>query len=432
LGDILAGTVVVRDRGSQEIPEEQTAEVSFERPLLDRKRFEVLEKYVHRRDSLPASVRDPLAESVARGMGDAVANHPRRASLPLDELLGHLYEEERTRQVDTTGTSLQAVHLVRAQAGAWKRCQALVDKASSRGLSGLSAEELEEFTGLYREVAADLARAHTYGGSLRLCFHLERLVGQAHNLFYQGRTQGFSVLQWLRAGFPHTLRRRVGHVAIAGALLFAPAFLSYVSVSDDVEVGRRLVPPGMVTRAEEARQRLDRGDPYIDVPQVQMSVFSSQIMTNNIQVSFLAAAGGIVAGLGTLVVLLVNGVHLGAVFALFDAQGAGALLWTFVLPHGVLEMTAIVISGGAGLILAHAVLAPGRRTRGRALREDGRDSLSLVAGAGVLLVFAGIIEGFVSPARIAAPLKLGFAAAVATLMLLYFWLGARASEESAG
>jgi uncharacterized membrane protein SpoIIM required for sporulation len=188
----------------------------------------------------------------------------------------------------------------------------------------------------------------------------------------------------------------------------------------------------MVTRAEEARQRLDRGDPYIDVPQVQMSVFSSQIMTNNIQVSFLAAAGGIVAGLGTLVVLLVNGVHLGAVFALFDAQGAGALLWTFVLPHGVLEMTAIVISGGAGLILAHAVLAPGRRTRGRALREDGRDSLSLVAGAGVLLVFAGIIEGFVSPARIPAPLKLGFAAAVASLMLLYFWLGARASEESAG
>jgi len=318
---------------------------------------------------------------------------------------------------------------VRRQAGVWKRCQELVDKASSRGLGALTPEELEEFTGIYREVSADLARAHTYGGSLRLCFHLERLVGQAHNLFYQDRTEGFSVLGWLRTDFPRALRAHVGYVAVAAALVFAPAFITYFGVRDDVEAGRRLVPPEMVSRAEEARARLERGDLYIDVPQVQMSVFSSQIMTNNIQVSFLAAAGGILVGIGTALVLILNGVNLGAVFALYDAQGAGSLLWTFVLPHGVLEMTAIVISGAAGLILAHAILAPGRRTRGRALREEGRWSLSLVAGAGVLLVFAGLIEGFVSPAQIPAALKLGFAAVVGTLMLLYFWSGSRLARR---
>ena len=423
LGDILAGTVVVRDRGSQEIPERVQAAVGVERPRLDTKRFDVLEKYVQRRDALPADVRRPLTESVGRAMGEVVANHPRRSTVPLEDLLGHLYQEERTRQSDVTGTSVQAVQLVRTQSGKWHRCQQLVDKAAARGLGALGEGELEEFTGLYREVSADLARAHTYGGSLRLRFHLERLVGAAHNLFYQDRTEGFSVKGWVRSGFPRVLRRHGRYVAVSAGLLFAPALMTYQAVRADVELGRRLAPPLMVTRAEEARDRLDRGDPYVDVPQVQMSVFSSQVMTNNIQVSFLAAAGGILAGLGTAVILLVNGVHLGSVFALFDAQGAGALLWTFVLPHGVLEMTAIVISGAAGLLLAHAVIAPGRRTRGRALREDGRESLSLLAGAGLLLVVAGLVEGFVSPARIPAVLKLVFAAVVAVLMLLYFLSG---------
>jgi uncharacterized membrane protein SpoIIM required for sporulation len=123
-------------------------------------------------------------------------------------------------------------------------------------------------------------------------------------------------------------------------------------------------------------------------------------------------------------------VHLGSVFALFDAQGAGAQLWTFVLPHGVLEMTAIVVAGAAGLVLAHALVAPGRRTRGRALREEGKESLSLVAGAGMLLVLAGLIEGFISPARIAPALKIGFATLVAVLMVLYFTSGRTSPEAS--
>ncbi len=420
LGDIVAGTIVVRDRGSQEIPERRSAETVAERPLLDRQRFEVLERYIQRRDALPAKVRVSLVESIAKAMGSVVANHPHRQSSALDDLLGELYEEERPRQSHSAGTSLQAVQLVRSQSPAWERCRELVDKAARRGLGTLSENELEEFTSLYREVASDLARAHTYGGSLRLCFYLERLVGEAHNVFYRDRTHGFSVLEWLRTGFPNTLRQHRAYVAVAAALLFAPALVTYAGVRDDVEAGRRLAPPNMVTRAEEAAERLRNGDPYIDVPPVQMSVLSSSLMTNNVQVAFLAAAGGIVGGLGTALVLVFNGVFLGSVFALYDAHGAGSLLWVFVLPHGVLELTAIVISGAAGLVLARAIVAPGRRTRVRALRDEGPAVLSLVGGAGMLLILAGLIEGFVSPARIDATLKLAFAAAVASLMVLYF------------
>lgn len=425
LGDIVAGTVVVRDRATHEIPEQRAAETSAERPALDPHRFDVLERYIQRRDSLSRAVRTRLAGTVAKAMGQVIARHPRRTSTPLDELLLELYEQEWPRQSIPAGTSPQAVHLVRAQGAAWSRCRDLVDKAGRRGLTSLGETELEEFTTLYREIVADLARAHTYGASLRLCFHLERLAGEAHNLFYRGRSGSFSVLEWLRRGFPESFRRHWAYLAVAAALLFVPAVVTYAGVRDEPELGRRFVPPAMVTRAEEAGDRIRRGDPYIDVPPVQMSLLSTQVMTNNVQVTFLAAAGGILAGVGTALILIFNGVHLGSVFALYDAHGAGSILWVFVLPHGVMELTAIVIGGAAGLVLANAIVSPGRRTRGQALREDGRAGLSLLAGAGVLLILAGLVEGFVSPARIAPALKLGFAAAVAFLLVLYLTGAAR-------
>lgn len=419
LGDIVAGTVVVRDRGEHEIPEHRAADTPTRRSRIDARRFDVLERYIQRRDSLSHGVRLRLTGQIAKAMGPPIARHPRRTTTPLEELLDELYEEEKPLQSYALGTSAQAVQLVRSQRGAWERCKELVDKAGRRGLTSLSEGELQEFTTLYREVVADLARAHAYGGSLRLCFHLERLVGEAHNLFYRGRRSGFSATEWLRSGFPRSFRRHRVLVAVAAALLFVPAFVTYAGVRSDPELGRRFLPPQIVTRAEEAGDRLRAGDQYVDIPPVQMSLFSSQVMTNNLGVAFTAAAGGMLAGLGTLFILIFNGVNLGSVFALYDAHGAGSILWVFVLSHGVLELTAIVVSGAAGLLLARAIIAPGRRTRGQALREDGREALSLVGGAGVLLVMAGLVEGFVSPAQIPTPLKLSFAGALAFLLALY-------------
>ena len=133
------------------------AELTAQRPLLDHQRFEVLERYIQRRDSLPQTIRIPLGGSIAKAMGAVIANHPRRQSTPLDDLLAELYEEEVPRQSQAAGTNLQAVHLVRSQAATWNRCRELVDKAAGRGLRALDEKELAEFTGLYREVAADLA-----------------------------------------------------------------------------------------------------------------------------------------------------------------------------------------------------------------------------------------------------------------------------------
>lgn len=432
LGDIVAGTVVVRDRGDDTIPERAPADELAQRPHLDPRRFQVLEGYIQRRDHLPRKVRSRIAGRVAEAMGAVVAEHPSRHTKALDDILVELYEEERPRQTLAHGMSVQAVHLVRSQSAQWERLRSLLDKTDRRGLSALDADDLQAFTRLYRQVVADLARAHTYGGSLRLCFHLERLAAEAHNLFYRDRRQGPSALEWLRGGFPSTLRGRRPYLLAAAALLFLPALITYAGVRLDPQVGRDLVPVQMVTRAEEAGERLARGEQYVDIPPVQMSVFSSAIMTNNLQVAFMAVAGGVLAGLGTLAILVFNGIHLGSVFALYSLEGADRLLWIWVLPHGVVELTAIVVAGAAGLCLGRVILAPGRRTRARALQEEGRTVLSLVAGAAVLLVLAGLIEGFVSPARVPEILKILFSASVAVLLFLYLSASGATPRNGAG
>ncbi|HSM05949.1 MAG TPA: stage II sporulation protein M [Longimicrobiales bacterium] len=425
LGDMVGGTVVVRDRHTDRIPEVLVAERSAGRPVLDPVRFDVLSRYVARRDSLPREVRTRLAGRVAQAMGPAIENHPDRRTVALDDLLVELHASEAARQ--DAGTNRQAVQLVRTQQAAWNRYEELVDRAGRRGLGALSPDELEEFTALYRQVTSDLARARTYGASLRLCFELERLVSAGHNLFYRGsRSTGVSVGRWLATTFPRQVRAHRVQMALSAALLFLPALWIYGEVRRDGELGRRLASPAMATRAEEAGDRLARGEPYVDVPPVMSPMFSSGIMTNNLRVALTTAAGGILAGVGTAAILLFNGIHLGSVFALFDNAGAGLQLWWFVLPHGVLELTAIVIAGAAGMVLASAIFLPGRRTRGDALREQGPVSLSLVAGALLLLVPAGLIEGFISPSATLEPtVKMSFAAVVAALLFAYLGLAGR-------
>lgn len=427
LGDLAAGTVVVRDRHGAEIPEFAAAERPAGRPALDPERFQVLSQYIARRDALPREVRTRLAARVARAMGAPIQDHPQRRTRALDELLQELHQEELGRQAG--GVNRQAVHLVRTRRGDWDRFRALLEGMGPRGLRGLEPEELEAFTSLYRQLTSDLARARTYGASLRLVFELERLVGAGHNLFYRGRgTEGFSFPRWIRTTFPRQVRAHGAYLALSAALLLGPAVWIYAGVRHDPELGRRLAPPAMVSRAEEAGDRMARGEQYVDVPQVMSPLFSSQIMTNNLRVALTAAAGGILAGVGSALILVLNGMHLGSVFALFDHHGAGAQLWGFVLPHGIMELTAIILAGAAGLVLASALFLPGRRTRGDSLRERGGAALSLLGGALLLLVPAGLVEGFISPAEVPGAFKMGFAALVGILLFLWLGLAGRRAE----
>jgi len=158
---------------------------------------------------------------------------------------------------------------------------------------------------------------------------------------------------------------------------------------------------------------------------------ATSIIANNVQVTFGAFATGIAFGLGTVLMLVTNGVSLGGVFGLYASKGIASLLVKFVAPHGVLELTAICIAGGAGFLLAAALLIPGNRPRGQALRENGRRAIRLIAASTVLLLIAGTLEGFVSPIE-TWPLgwKLGVSAATAVFLVVYL-LGGRTRASPA-
>lgn len=429
LGDMAASTIVVRDRGEGELPEERLWRTSADataRPLLSASAFAGLDAFVARRRELSPEAAGRLASQLENALREPLASIPHVAGRPLPERLAALHDAERERReragaAFSAGSTLAAA-LVRAQGERWFEYRTLVRQAQNRGLESLRAAELERFAGLYRLTAADLARVRTYGGSWPLVYSLERWVGAGHNLLYRHSGRSLALLwDWLRRGFPSLVRRRAAFVGAAAALLFLPALASYLAVRIDPTVARDLLPWEMIARAETAVAT----GPYVDVPEVFMPVMSTGIIANNIQVTFFAFAGGILAGLGTVALLAINGVHLGSVVALYQNHGVGRVLLDFVAPHGFIELTAICIAGAAGLLLGSGLFLPGRRTRRAALAERAREGISLIAGTSLLLVLAGATEGFVSPAPIPTAAKLAVATAVALAVFVYLTLGGR-------
>ena len=194
-----------------------------------------------------------------------------------------------------------------------------------------------------------------------------------------------------------------------------------VAVVRDPDAAVAFLPPQMFDRAEAGVRAAREGGGYVDVPSLYRPTMASGIIANNIQVAFMAFASGITAGLLTCFVLFSNGLSIGAVLGLYVSKGIGSLIIAFIAPHGVLELTAICIAGGAGLLLGSAFIIPGDRTRRRALVENGKRSIALVTGATFLLVGAGIIEGFISPIPW-WPLEIKLAVSAVTALLLYAYL----------
>jgi uncharacterized membrane protein SpoIIM required for sporulation len=276
----------------------------------------------------------------------------------------------------------------------------------------------------YRDLAADLARLRTAarGDEREEIFYLSRLMAGAHNLLYRGRALAVrDVLRALAVDLPAEVVRSWRPIALAAALLFGPAAIAYVAVVRDPATAAVFLPPQMLDRAEEGVRRAREGTGYIEDPQLFRPVMASQIVANNVQVTFAAFAFGIAAGLGTVLALVTNGVSFGGVFGLYASKGIARLLLAFVAPHGVLELSAICIAGGGGFLLAAALLIPGARTRRRALAENGRRAIRLLGASTAMLVVAGSLEGFVSPIP-SWPLGAKLAVSGVTAVALVAWL----------
>jgi len=434
LGDIAAATLVVRERTFVALPEESGSTAApAGAPRLDPEEYETLAGYIARRASLPDDARRRLAGQLAAHLAERVGWD--RDDESADAFLDALHEEERARGAvpGGAGASSAAAALVRRQQPVWTGYRLLLDQAGRGGLASLSEHEVARFATLYRETAADLARARTYGGSEALVYTLERLVAAGHNLLYRPRLASLGeAMTWVTRGFPAQVRRQWRPIALAAALLYLPALIAFAAVRSDPPLARAFIPAEMIARAEAGVQMEQEGRGYVEIPEIAMPMFASRIAANNVQVTIVAFAGGVLAGLGTVAVLVFNGVFLGGVAGLFANHGLSLYLWTFVLPHGVIELTAIAIGGGAGLWMGSAALLPGRRTRREAIAIRGREAVSLLGGTVLLLLVAGAIEGFISPAPIPRPLKLSLAALFAVLLAAYLLAGARDVRAARG
>lgn len=310
---------------------------------------------------------------------------------------------------------------VRDRSEAWSRLQLLVQNARRRAES-LGPEGVLELGGLYRAAAADLALARRAFPGDPVVARLERLVAAARTLVYAVPSRRGGLRRFVTHGYWRLVAERGVLVAVAAALLFGPALLAGAWALDDPGAAAGIVPRDLQSVTQPRPEGQDLG-----LAPDEEAAFSAAIMTNNIRVTLLAFAAGILAGLGTAAVLILNGVLLGVVAGLAVGAGNGRPFFELIVAHGVLELSCIVVAGAAGLRFGWALVEPGTGTRGDALRREARPALAVVLGTAPWLVVAGLVEGFVTPAGVGLPgaLAVGFALGALYWALVLF-LGRRA------
>lgn len=287
---------------------------------------------------------------------------------------------------------------VRSKQPDWQRLETLLDSVSTRGLRRLSEDDTRELARLYRKATSDLAQAQTFVRDAEILHYLNGLVGRGHAVVYRAPSFSLaSAADFLWREYPARVRRHARPILAAAAILFGAALFGYLVVAFDFEA-RDYVLPGGIRTVE--KQLAEQDHWASDIGADAAPTASAWIMTNNMKVSFLAFASGAFLGAGTFLVLTFNGLMIGALMATLHHYGKLAMLMSFVVGHGVIELTCICIAGGAGFVLASGIVSPGELSMRDALVEKGRESALLVLGTIPLLTIAGLIEGFVSPLAI--------------------------------
>lgn len=313
----------------------------------------------------------------------------------------------------------------------WERLEYLLRQVEASGLKSLQPREVREFGGLYRRASSDLVSARSRTGHGELIDYLNDLVARAYAQVYGARSYKLAtVIQFLRSGFPALARRYGVYCLLAALFLMGGCLFGWQLYLVDADGAFRLLPSNVLKQLPELREHW-RGSTGHAMPAALMPALSSFLMTHNIGIGLLAFAGGITFGILPAWALFTNGVMLGVLGSAMSRGETGLVFWSLILPHGIIELSAIAVMGAAGFVLASALISPGEMSRRRALQQRGGDALQLALGGAAMLVIAGLIEGFVTPPAIIPPVaKLGFAALTALAMLFYFGLGGRSGRPA--
>jgi uncharacterized membrane protein SpoIIM required for sporulation len=307
----------------------------------------------------------------------------------------------------------------------WSRLEQLLEQSQRGGLKSLARTDLRELSLLYRQTAADLAAIREDKSSLHFARYLNQLLARAHNTIYAGgKSSPLGILSFFGTSYPRIFRRNLRFTLAAVVLFIVGSVVGALLTVQDPDFQMQVLGPQMVETIEHHQMWTHS---IVSIKPLA----SSHIMTNNLSVSFMTFAMGITAGVGTIYMLIFNGLLMGVIGVACAFSGMSLSLWSFVAPHGVLELPAIFIAGGAGLRIAHGLLFPGTLPRKQSLSIAGSEATRLLVGCIPMLIVAGVIEGFVSPTGLAIPMKFLVAAALFVLLLGYLFMRGQEPAASA-
>ncbi|EFA69094.1 stage II sporulation protein M [Cylindrospermopsis raciborskii] len=298
----------------------------------------------------------------------------------------------------------------------WQRLDSLLSKIERKRLKSLKSSEIRELASLYRSITADLARARTYNVSHTLFQSLQLLATRAYTQIYQGsrKQEWEGVIQFYRWGFPAIVQQTFPYIIAATGLFILGMLVGWWYSWQDPKFMSLLIPESLISQVR------DQGELWMGSIVGIEPLASSNIMINNISVSFSAVAGGITGGIFTIYILVFNGLLIGSIATLVAENNLAYPFWAFVFPHGALELPAIFFAGGAGLLLGRGILFPGKYLRLEAIKYYSSLAAQLVFGIVPLLIIAGIIEGFFSPNPIIPdPVKYLVGLAIFILLVMY-------------
>ncbi len=296
-------------------------------------------------------------------------------------------------------------------------------RASRRGWTGLPDHEVPA---RYRRLCQQLALARRRGYSPVVTERLQSLMRRGHDLLYRTPAPHWRrAAEFLLAGFPRLVREERGCMLAAAALFWLPLLATFIAIQWRPELAGALFDPGQLAQFESMYDPADPSRRLGRDSGTDVAMFGHYIW-NNISIGFRTFASGLLAGVGTILVLIFNGVIIGGVAGHLQAIGHGDPFWRFVAGHSAPELTAIVISGGAGLRLGLNLIAPGQRRRIDALVDGGRRGALLCLGVLAMLVFAAFVEAFWSSiGSIPAVIKYAVGALLWALVGAWLWHGGR-------
>jgi uncharacterized membrane protein SpoIIM required for sporulation len=329
--------------------------------------------------------------------------------------------------------ALRSARFRREREAAWAELDRLLGRAERRGIEVLEPDELIRLPALYRATVSSLSVARAISLDRNVLDYLENLARRGYFMVYAPRLRPREALAaFLARGFPAAVRDARWHVLVAALIMALGIATGWIAVARDDELFDALVPEAMAEDRGPSASTGELREVLYDEDGSALSrlqLFASFLFTHNAQIGIMSFAFSFALGVPTFLLLVYNGIVLGAFAALHQGRGLGADFWGWVLPHGVTEIGAIVLCGGAGLMIADSLIFPGSERRLDRLAEQGRKAGQIVLGAIAMLLVAALIEGFFRQLVQDIVLRYGLAASTLILWGLYFTLAGRGTGE---